>query len=284
LNLYRQIEGSAAENLPFAVGVGNRQCAGINCVFNYTTPNLTIQPGSPVTIFAKANLDTPPNALLMDQVYFFTNDTQQDIVAEGVTTKKSIIPSGDSSGPRSANITIVPWDVLIQPTLPLEGQVNSITAATDQILGTVRVANYGTGKIQLTRAYFTLVHMGVNTTYKLYVSPEEPTDVLSGGTPAYLNRLIVSNNPNTAFNFTGDEVVLNPGKARYFSVTLDNPGLAKTGDTWKLSLDRSVGSFLGYSANETELKYDGNGNGNQTDTIIGLEATGKFSLGTSQIK
>jgi hypothetical protein len=174
--------------------------------------------------------------------------------------------------------------VIVAPAFPLEGQTNKIDPATDQILGAVRVANYGTGQIKLTRAYFTLDHVGVLTTYRLYASPEETTDVLSGGNPDYLARLVVNNNQNTTFNFSGNEITINPGKARYFSVTLDNPGLAKTGDTWKLGLDQSATAFLGYSVSEAELKYDGNGNGNQTDTIIGLEATGKFSLGTSQIK
>lgn len=229
-----------------------------------------VVPGSPVTIYVKADIG-PANVAILGDNFHFRLSSPSDISARGVNSGNTVEPSA-ISGSTTATSNIVPFLVSLSADFPTFNQTQTIT--TDSVLARLKIQNTGTGAVKITLANLKFVdngsHAGSTTTYKLLYSSQNFTD--------YSGYTAGTSSPSVNFGALTPGVTIDAGAFRYFTVAIDNPGSAKSGDTWQLSV-ASLGDVT-YTVSESDFGFDLNNNGTMTDVIGPLFTNGKPGFAT----
>ncbi len=278
ITLYRQVGAAPMDSTPFATASQFSTCVNNSCSTTWTaTDNLLaepVQPGTVVTIYAKASVGGGGIGYLGDDFYLSLDMTAgADITARGAQT--GVAPTyagGNLNGQSNARSNIVPFGVVVsafEPTTPVTEVV-----ATGTALGRFKLQNNGSAKVTLTSAQFADggSHTGTNERYTLYASSENSSDYLSNSVAMTTFDTLNFGTLPTPGSATSP-LTLNPGSYRYLTVVLSTAGSIANGDTF--ALGAPVLGYLSYSVSEADLGYDANQNGTLSDTASHLYVDGQ---------
>ncbi|MFA6485981.1 MAG: hypothetical protein WCT40_01270 [Candidatus Magasanikbacteria bacterium] len=264
LRLYRN-----SETTPFQ-SLGEMTCSSNSCTATWggsTTDNLlpeAVQPGSPVTVYLKADVGAAGVAKLGDDFTFKINATTTDFVAKGATTNGSAHITGTPTA--SGATHIVPFTVKVEsvsPTTPA-----TIGLSTGATVGVFKVTNLGNAQVALTKLSFAnggASTSSLNFALKYSTDGGAQTDTTGGTASTTATNRVDFGTLDTA-------VTINGGSWRYF--TVKTSGTAVNYDTFQLSV-----SLLGdivYKVKDIDLGYDGDTAGGITDTYAN---TGLYTSG-----
>lgn len=283
LKLYRD-----NDTQPFATA-GSLTAGASTASTSYTwtaTDNLlpaAVQPGSPVTIYVKADIGVAGNSFLGDS-FRFSIATNTDIGAKGASSGTTLTNSAISGTPSvTAFSYITPFSVSIAGDAPTGGSQTQAIAVGTQV-ARFKVTNNGTSKVTLTDLKFTNNGSTGATalTMKLYYSDQNSTNytqniasssqVFTGLTTSTLNFFnLGSSGGSSSFTIDG-------GAYRYVTVVINSATGLTAGDSFQFAVS-SLGDVK-YSVAETDLGYDGNLSGGLSGSISNLIVDGKPSLGT----
>ncbi len=277
LALYRQVGSAAVDANPFATASQFATCSSNACNNTWTaTDNLlpaAIDPGTPVTIYAKADIGHEGVSKLGDDFYMKLDmTTGNDITAKGVQTATAPTYAGgnlNNTGPAHTNI--VPFGVVVSAFAPTSSVTQTVT--TNTYIGQFKIQNNGSKQVTLTDASFTDggTHTGSAARYTVYASSENSSDYTA-------NSLKVSSSDSVAFGTLTSSITINGGAYRYLTIGLSTATSVASGDSFALSVS-TLGN-LKYSVTEAALGYDANQDGDFLDTSTGLYVDGKPTLGT----
>lgn len=250
------ISGSVAQG---AVGA-----AGETFVWTDQNGLITVQPGTPVTVVVKADVGGQGAAKLGDN-FTFAIASSSDLVAKGVSSNVTASVSGTAVATAVSYLT--PFSVqAANDASAFAGGTSALTVGTR--VGTVKITNNGSAPVTIGSVKFTdgSSHTTADT-YDLKYSSENSTD-FSANTASSSATLSFT---NTSFTIAG-------GAYRYVSVFLKTvSGTPASGDAFQLSVAK-IGDIV-YTANETDLGYDTNGDGNITSvTTPAMPTDGRPSL------
>ena len=266
LNLYRKVGTAAMETTPFASAT-EMTCSSNTCTYTWTaTDNLlpeAIQPGTPVTIYAKADIGAAGAARLGDDFAFSIATAATDFVGVGVATNGAFTAAGT---PTAAGAThIVPWSVKVlaeSPTTPN----TTVGGGSGATVGKFKVTNLGPGVVSFTTGTFSNSGSTTTLTYSLNAS-------IDGGSST--DSSVVLKAASSTLTWGGlTAATINGGSSRY--LTIKTGATAFNYDTHQWSVN-SVGQ-LTYSVAETALGYDENADGDLSDTVENLYVEGTPAL------
>ncbi len=168
--------------------------------------------------------------------------------------------------------TTAPFVVMVTGDSPTAGGSQSITILAGTQLGRFKITNNGNSKVTITDIKLTDngSHTGTPT-YRLRYSDQNSTNYTQNSAVSSANSVDFSSLGSGSFSIDG-------GAYRYVTVTINTTGGIMSGDFWQLAVTK-LGN-ISYSATETDLGYDANGNGTISDTILNLPAEGIPALGT----
>ena len=269
IRLYRKVGNNAMETTPFNSAAQMTVTGGATGTYTWTsTDNLladAIVPGTPVSIYVKADVGTQGSAKLGDKFRFMIASSTTDIAGKGASSASTTLTI--TGAPSAAGITYIsPFSVVVTGTSPLA----PVTLGTGSgiTIGVFKVENTGTAPITLTDV--TLNDGGSATsTLIAYYSTDGNSDV-SGGTASS------TTNHTLAFGAGAADVTINGGSFRY--ITVKTNSLSTNNDSYTLSSD--VLGNLKYSVAESALGYDADADAALTSTITGLFVDGKPTLAT----
>ncbi|MBU1038702.1 hypothetical protein KKC17_00465 [Patescibacteria group bacterium] len=276
IKLYEQIGNGTISATPFATTSQFTTCSSNACSNTWTaTDNLlsaAIQPGTPVTIYVKADIGSEGIAKLGNDFYMHLNVDGTNVIAKGITS--SAAPGTYTGGNLNASgavTRIVPFGVVVSAFEPTSSVTQTVVAGT--AIGRFKVQNNGNAQITLTNVKFTDsgTHTGTDARYTIYASSENSGDYTT-------NSLEVSATDTLDFAALTASTAINGGAYRYLTVTLSTATSVVSGDSFALSV-ASLGD-LKYSVTEAGLGYDGTQDGDLADTITSLYVDGKPTLGT----
>ena len=280
LELFRKV-GTVMDTAPFATASQFGTCASNACSNTWThTDNLLpapINPGSPVEVYVKADIGGEGIAFLGNDFGFSLNMTSgTDVTAKGVTSGSAPSYAGgflNLSGATTVKTNVVPFTVVVSADYPSTGSTVNSSVGANTIIGRFKVQNNGSAQVTLTHATF--ADSGSNSTtadrYSLLYSTQNSNDFTANtATSAAIN--VGYGSLTTTFTVDG-------GSYRYLSNTISagTAGLS-VGDSFTLSV-ATLGD-LKFSVAESALGYDGNQDGDLSDTISSLFADGKPLVGT----
>jgi hypothetical protein len=258
---------------PFATA-SQGSCSSNTCTYTFTWADNwgagAVQPGSPMTVYVKADIGGQGAAKLGDNFKFKIASSTADIKAKGAVSGSNSSVTGT---PTVTAVTyIAPFSVVVSGETPSAGSSVTQTVTSGTVIGRFKVQNNGSAQIRLTHVKFT--DNGTNSTttetYKLWYSDENSSNYTAnvGGTST-----------STDFGALGTPITLNGGSYRYLTVTVENATGLASGDSFNLAV-ASLGD-LKYSVDDADLGYDGNRDGNSSSGIsAGLYVDGKPVLGT----
>lgn len=262
-----------ADTTPFATA-SQMSCTSNVCTYTWTSSDnllpAAVQPGSPVTVYLKADI-SPENVAKLGNDFVFKIAASTDVVTKGASTGTAGSVSGT---PTVTSITYIsPFSVLIDGSSPTSGSSNTQTIVAGTTLGRFKLMNNGSAQVTLTNVKFTDngSHTGTDERYTVFASSENSSDYTA-------NSLEVSGTDSLDFADLTSTITINGGAYRYLTVTLSTAGSVATGNSFNLA----VASFgdLKFSVSEANLGYDSNKDGDTSDTATGLRVNGKPSLGT----
>lgn len=245
---------------------------GTNGVYTFTwtssggnlLPNV-LQPGRPAEVYVHVDIGNAGQANLGDD-FTFKIDGANAIEAVGVNSGTIIGGSGlpiISRGP----ITIVPFYVDPIVHQPAAGTNTNQRLAPGSVLATLKLVNNGSAKITVRRLTFNDYgrHTGNTTRYSLKYSDQNNSNFTANTAIAVSDSL-----QDFFFPLPGNlGISIDANSYRYVTVALAEIGAIATGDTFQLEASTEYGMLL-YDISETDLQYDGNGNGQITDNIVNL--------------
>ena len=265
VKLYR--EGDA---VPFAsAGPSAIYSTASSLVFVFTAANnilpAAIDPGTPINIYARADIGNTAQARLGSSFRFSVTSTAA-VTTRGVSSNTQIVPTGLPIAANGVSY-ISPFHVNIDAEAP----VSSMGIIMDSILpgytlARVKVTNNGYAPISINNIRFTdsANHSATSTGYTLYYSDENGTNyTFAAAAPEQIN----------GFNFTGLNVPITSGSYRYFTLVLSSSGPMSASDAWQMSI-QNLGDIK-YSTTDLALGYDSNFNGSLSDSTVPLFAEGK---------
>lgn len=216
-----------------------------------------IQPGTPVTLYAKADISGGGTAKLGDSFRFYIASTTTDVVAKGVASATGTV----TGSPAVTALTyLTPFSVAVAadyPTTPV-----STNLVNGSRIGTFKITNNGSSQVTITGV--TLTNSGSSATYQLAYSSQNSSD--------YTANVVAT---STGLTFT-PSFTIDGGAYRYVTVSLASA--PTSGDSWQLSV-ASLGNIT-YTATGAALGYAPNADGDLTATSASLKADGKPSLST----
>ena len=276
LKLYRD-----TDTVPFATAgqmASSSPTTNTSTVFTWTaTDNLLpapVNPGTPVTIYVKADIGGQ-NAAVLGNSFRFKIATNTDVGAKGASSGSALANTAISGAPAVSSISyIAPFSVALAADAPTGNQTQAIVAGTQ--LARIKITNNGTAKVTITGVKFTNSGSGAaTTTYALYYSSQNSSDYTGNTASTTMGSVDFSNlaaNGGSAFSIDG-------GASRFVTVSVATlGGTAVSGAIWQLSI-ASLGDVT-YTAAETDLGYDATGDGLISGSTASLNADGKPSLAT----
>lgn len=256
-------------------------CAANVCSYTFTSNDnvlpMAINPGTPVTLFVKADIQGENTAKLGNDFYFRVQNGA-DVVAKGAVTQTTTTESGNFNDSATAKSYISPFGVTIAGEYPTSGSssVGGLSAGTQ--IGRFKIMNNGSAEVTISTVKLSDngSHVATDWTYSLYVSDQASSNytgtlVDNDGTDNTAN-VIDYGSLDTTFTISG-------GSYRYVTAVL-LAGTVASGDSVQLGVS-ALGDIT-YSVTEANLGYDGEQDGDITGTITGLYVDGKPSLGTLQ--
>ncbi|PJC52349.1 MAG: hypothetical protein CO030_03295, partial [Candidatus Magasanikbacteria bacterium CG_4_9_14_0_2_um_filter_42_11] len=266
LNLYRKVGTATMEATPFASAT-EMTCSSNTCTYTWTaTDNLLpepIQPGTPVTIYVKADVGAAGAARLGDDFVFSIAATTTDFIGVGDSTNAAFTVAGTPTA--SGATHIVPWSVKVfaeSPTAPN----STVGVGSGSIVGKFKLTNLGSGVVTFTTSTFNGSGSSSTATYSLHASTD------GGASTDSSVSLKAASSTLTWGDIT--DVTLNGGSSRY--LTIKTGGTAGNYDTHQWSVN--VIGQLTYSVAETALGYDENADGDLDDTVENLYVEGTPAL------
>jgi hypothetical protein len=260
------------DTTPFATA-SQGSCSASTCTYTFTWADNwgagAVQPGSPMTVYVKADIGGQGVARLGDN-FKFKIAAATDVKAKGAVSGSNSSVTGT---PTVTAVThIVPFSVVVSGETPSAGSSVTQTVTSGTVIGRFKVQNNGSAQINLTHIKFT--DNGTNSsateTYKLWYSDENSSNYTAH---------IAAGSTSVDFGALGTPITLNGGSYRYLTVTVDDAAGLASGDSFNLavaSLDD-----LKYNVSDADLGYDGNRDGNSSSGITtGLYVDGKPVLGT----
>lgn len=160
--------------------------------------------------------------------------------------------------------------VTITADSPAPGSSVTQAVTTGTAIGRFKIVNNGNSRVTLEHLKFNDLgsHLGLGTKYRLHFSSQNSTDYTSG--------MMAGSSSSTDFQPALD-VVIDGGSYRYFTVVIDQIGVAMSGDWWQLEVSRD--GDVTFKVAEVDLGFDANGNGVLTDTIGGQATVGNPRAG-----
>lgn len=265
-------------------------CTAILCTVTFTSSdNLLLNPVPTTgdTLYVKANVAAGGSAILGNDFIFKIAATSTDVAVKGsVTATTTATITGT---PAASGVTyVVPQSVVISAVSPTVA--TQVGTASGQIIGVFKVMNNGTAPIYLSTSTLSFTNGGSASTslgFKIFASTvgggqNDTTGWNSGN--GYLAAAGTTGASSTVSfatsTFTTAEQKIDGGSWRYLTVKTN--GAAANNDTFQLSVS-ALGNVK-FNAVESDLGYDGNGNGNLNDTINGLFVDGLPSIATVTAK
>ncbi len=263
---------------PFQTIAQFSSCSSNVCAYTFTNNDnilpMTINPGTPVTMFVKADIQGENTAKLGNDFYFRVQNGA-DVVAKGAVTQTTTTESGNFNDSATAVSYITPFSVTASEVYPTSGSTTLSSVGAGTVIGRFKVTNNGSAQVTLTNAKFTDSgsHTGTAARYTVYASSENSNDYTA-------NSLEVSATDSVDYAALTSSTTINGGSYRYITVTISTVTTVAAGDTFSLSI-ASLGD-LKYSVTEANLGYDAEQDGDITGTITSLFLDGKPALGTIQ--
>lgn len=251
------------ETTPFATAA-QMQPLGTNGVYVFTWTSIDnllaspIQPGTPVTVYVKADIGPSGSAILGDMFTFKITDISS-VAATGVSSGTNAALVGLPIYP-AGNLIIEPFSVVVTPESPTPNSSQTLSIRTGDQVGRFKITNNGAAKISLER--FALTDAGNHTapapTYSLKFSDEGTQNFLA-------NTAVAANTNGLDFATPSDMITISGGGGyRYLTVSIASLGGASPGDVWQLSTQPI--DNVSYNVAESDLGYDANDSG----TISGV--------------
>lgn len=239
-------------------------------------------PTTGTTIYVKADINGGGTAVLGDSFTFKISATT-DVGVKGSVTG---LTTGTVTGtPTVTGITyVMPQDVAIEAVTPTTagtcGSQNNGCGAGTQ-LAVFKITNNGTASIRLgTSTTFRFAQSGSTTsTFDIYTTASENQSYTAANTKLDTTATsTISNyvNFNNLSSASAANRTIDGGSYRY--IVIKNAMLMKSGDTAAFGV-AALGD-LTFQVDESNLGYDGNGNGTTSDTIQNLDIDGTPSLST----
>jgi len=235
-----------------------------------------------VTIYVSASISPASSGAILGNNFKFMIASPGDVIAKGAITGSA--PTTITGTPTASGISyIVSQNVKIEAT-----SINTtIGTNTGQPVATFKVVNNGASSVYLDKLQFANSGSAAATVgFRIYASTQGGRGDTSGWNNG--NGYAAINGTTGASSvigfdttaFTDAERRIDGGSWRY--LTIKTTGSATNNDTFQFSVS-ALGNIL-YSVKESDLGYDGNGNGTLFDTIYGLYADGIPSLLTVTAK
>lgn len=199
------------------------------------------------------------------------HSTNSSLIPFAVSAPKSTTPVAAQPATTTSNEKHTVPAIVITAEQPIAGSSipQSITDGTQ--IGRFKIINNSTSEITITNLRFTDSgsHSG-SPTFNLFVSDEGLGNFTSNlsATGASVNFQSLQDG---GFSISG-------GSYRFVTIAIASTNGLQTGNSFSLSI-ASLGDAK-YSVTESDLGYDGNGNGTLADTITGLSVDGRPTLGT----
>lgn len=238
-------------------------------------------PTTGTTIYVKADIGAGGAAVLGND-FVFKIAAASDVAVKGSVTGST---SGTVSGtPTVTGITyVVPQNVAIEAVSPTTattcGSTNNGCGAGTQI-AVFKITNNGTASIRLgTSTTFKFAQSGNTTsTFDLYTTASQNQSYTAANTKISTSSVATSGGYVTfdISTTSAADRTIDGGSYRY--IVVKNAQLMKSGDTAAFGV-AALGD-LTYQVDEANLGYDGNVDGDTSDTIQNLYINGTPSLST----
>jgi len=271
IKLYKDGESTAFAT---AAQFSGAEAADKTYTFTDSDKLFEVKAGETVKVRVKADISGEGGATLGNTLRFQISDVDSDITAKGNST----LAAGNKNGTPTLSYhkQIVPTGgVVVSEVSPSEGSSLTRTVQAGSTLGQFKVYNSGSSAITL--ATTTLYDGGTNSTsslvYELYESA-------ANGTSPSGSAVATTTKSSSALEFDGSSITIEAGQYKTLSVKVGSTGATDlaSGDTFQLYVS-SIGDVL-YDVTEANLLYDGNADGDSSDTINDLYTIGKPALGT----
>jgi hypothetical protein len=263
---------------PFASAAQFDTCGVNSCWVTFTASDNLLSAPVPMTgttIYAKADVASGGEATLGND-FVFRIASSNDITAKGTNTNTASIVTG---APSATGISyIVPQKVEIEGISPLSA--TQVGLSSGQTVAVFKISNHGTAPVYISKNKLNFVNSGsanISLAFKIYSSAQNggsgDTSAWNGGNgyAAVAGTTGASLVVNFAVNsLTNAERKIDGGSYRY--MTIKTSGVAANNDTYQFSVS-NLGNVL-FDAAETDLGYDGNGDGDLNDTIANLYVGG----------
>jgi len=258
------------------------------CSVTFTAADNILSAPVPVTgttITVKADISPAGTAVLGNNFWFLIASTTADLALKGSVTAST---AGTKTGtPAATGISyVVPQNVKIEAVSPIVA--TQVGLGSGQTVGVFKITNNGGAPIYLATTTMSFATIGSATTsidYKLYSSAVGGTQ---SDTSAWNSTSTGANGASTTVTFNLNSVTtpttnlkIDGGSWRYLTIRTSSSSAANN-DTFQFSVS-ALGNVL-YNVKESDLGYDGNGNGTLTETIGNLYVDGTPSLSTVTAK
>ncbi|MFA5098683.1 MAG: peptidoglycan-binding domain-containing protein [Candidatus Paceibacterota bacterium] len=282
----RLYEGSATT--PFASAPQFDNCTGTQCEVTFTASDNLLSapvPTTGVTIYAKADIAAGGSSILGNDFKFSVASTTH-IVSKGAVSAAAGTITGSASSSGVSYIT--PQNVKIEAISPTTA--TQVGTSAGQNLAVFKVTNNGTAAISLSTTTMTFTNGGSATTttsFKIYASAmgggQSDTSGWNSGSGYLASTTATGAASSISFatsTLTATERKIDGGSWRY--LTIRNSAASANNDTYQFSVS-ALGNIL-FEADEADLGYDGNGDGDLSDTITDLKVDGIPALSTVTAK
>lgn len=243
-----------------------------------------VQPGSPVTIYVKADIGLANQARLGDFFAFKINQTG-DITVKGASSGATLAASSITGAPVKSNAGIytyiTPFGVIATSDSPTANSSQTLAVGVGTTLGRIKLTNNGSAKITVTGIKFT--DSGTHTvtasapSYILYYSDEGTSNYTQNTASSTSYSSVDFSTPAgipTANQFT----IVGGGGYRYISVAVLLAGAIASGNSWQLAIANLTD--ITYTVAESDLGYDSNASATISGSSDTLYADGKPTMGT----
>jgi hypothetical protein len=287
IRLYAQ-QGTGAllsGTTPFATANHFASCSNNACAYTWTVVGgnllpFTINPGTPVTVFIKADIPQGGIAKLGEDFYMSVANNGSDVSARGVSSGVPPIYDNNTANMNGAHSYIVPCQVVVTGEAPSNGSTTLSSLGAGTQLGRFKVTNNCGSQVTLANVKFTDSgsHTGTSARYTLLSSDQNSSNyaahVLATSTTDFVSGAYAFN------SIGGADTTINGGSFRYITLAITTVTSVASGDTFNMSV-AALGDWK-FSATEANLGFDGNLDGDLGDTITGLYVDGKPALGFMQ--